>query len=120
MGAPEFSDEDASYLAWLVAHPDDYVINIARGHTANEARVHHAGCRTISDQTRSSGGWTGPYVKVCGEHLAEVWRRSTGPTWARSRTKGEPHRSGWRSPPATPREVQENDTNLRLCPDDTK
>jgi hypothetical protein len=43
-------DDDASYLAWLAAHCDGYVINIARTHNATQARVHHAGCRTISGQ----------------------------------------------------------------------
>jgi hypothetical protein len=95
MGAREFRDDDASYLAWLVAHPDGYVINIARGHTANEARVHHARCPTISGQTRSRGGWTGPYVKVCAEHLAEVEQ------WAINQV-GEPIRRCGTCHPARP------------------
>ncbi len=45
MSAREFRDDDAGYLAWLAAHPDGYVINIARSQSATEARVHHAGCR---------------------------------------------------------------------------
>jgi hypothetical protein len=39
-------DDDAG-LAWLAAHPEGYVINIARSHNATQARVHQAGCRTI-------------------------------------------------------------------------
>lgn len=71
-GAREFRDDDAGYLAWLAAHPHGYVINIARSHSATEARVHHAGCRTISGQNPGAGAWTGPYVKVCAEYLAEL------------------------------------------------
>lgn len=72
MSAREFRDDDAGYLAWLATHPDGYVINIARGHNATQARVHDAGCRTISGQNPRGGAWTGPYVKVCAEHLAEL------------------------------------------------
>jgi hypothetical protein len=68
----EFRDDDAGYLAWLAAHPDGYVINIARRYYLSTARVHHARCRTISGQNPRGGAWTGPYVKVCAEHLAEL------------------------------------------------
>jgi hypothetical protein len=75
MTVREFRDDDAGYLAWLTAQPDGYVINIARSHNPIDARVHHAGCPTISGQ--NSGRGTGPYVKVCAEHLAELeqWER---------------------------------------------
>jgi hypothetical protein len=73
MSAREFRD-DAGYLAWLDAYPGGYVINIARSHSATEARAHHAGCRTISGENARGGAWTGPYVKVCAEQLAELER----------------------------------------------
>lgn len=73
-GFIEFRDNDAGYLAWLAAHRDGYVVNIARGHYASQARLHHAGCRTISGQNPRGGAWTGPYVKVCAEDLAELDR----------------------------------------------
>lgn len=72
MSSSEFRDDDAGFLAWLAEHPDGYVINIARGYSATEARMHHAGCWTISGQNPRGGAWTGPYVKVCAEDLAEV------------------------------------------------
>ncbi len=34
MSAREFRDDDAGYLAWLAAHPDGYVMNIARSLSA--------------------------------------------------------------------------------------
>jgi hypothetical protein len=67
-----FRDDDTGYLAWLAAHPAGYVINIARRHNATQARVHHAGCRTICGQISVGTGWTKQYVKVCAEHLAEL------------------------------------------------
>lgn len=70
--AREFREDDIGYLAWLAAHPVGYVINIARNHSATTARVHHAGCRTINGKNPRGGVWTGPYVKVCAEHLAEL------------------------------------------------
>ena len=38
MGVREFLDEDAGYLAWLAAHADGDVINIALSHSTSEAR----------------------------------------------------------------------------------
>ena len=75
MRAREFRDDDDGYLAWLATHPDGYVINIARGHSTAQARVHRADCWTISSQNPRGGAWTGPYVKVCAEDLAglEQW-----------------------------------------------
>lgn len=68
----EFRDDDDGYMAWLAAHPVGYVINIARSHSASTARVHHAGCRTISGTNPRGGTWTGPYIKVCSEHRDEL------------------------------------------------
>jgi hypothetical protein len=83
MSAREFRDDDAGYLAWLAAHPDGYVINIARSQSATEARVHHAGCRAISGQIPRGGAWTGPYV--CSP--ATMFRR-----WRASRLRTAPVR----------------------------
>jgi hypothetical protein len=72
LSAYEFTDDDAGYQEWLATHPAGYVINIARSRTAAQARVHHAGCRTISGENPAGGGWTGPYIKVCADDLAEL------------------------------------------------
>lgn len=74
MSARQFRDDDAGYQAWLTHHPDGFVINIARTHTATGARVHHARCRTINGTNPRAGSWTGPYVKVCAQHSAELER----------------------------------------------
>jgi len=86
MGAREYCDDDDGYLAWLAAHPEGYVINIARGHYAGDARAHHAGCRTISSQIPRGRGWTRNYVKVCADGLGELER------WAQ-RQVGRPIKS---------------------------
>lgn len=70
MGVREFSDDDAGYLTWLDTNPDRYVMNIARSHRAADARVHLAGCWTISG--RQGGRWTGPYVKICADQVTEI------------------------------------------------
>jgi hypothetical protein len=72
MSAREFRDDDAGYQAWLATHPDGYVVNIARSHNATTARVHHAYCQTINRQNSSDGARTGPYIKVCAQHLTEL------------------------------------------------
>lgn len=77
MGVREFRDDDRGYLAWLAGHPDGYVINIGRSPNVTLARVHHASCRTISGQNPRGGPWTGPYVKICAEHLAELEQWAT-------------------------------------------
>ena len=82
MSAHKFLDDDAAYLTWLAAHPDGYVINIARSYSATTARAHRAGCRTISGQNPGEGAWTGPYVKVCAEQLAELDRWALYKVWA--------------------------------------
>jgi hypothetical protein len=73
MTARVFRDDDDGYLGWLAAHPDGHVLNITRSHSKSAARVHHAGCWTISGQSPRGCGWTsGQYVKVCAEHLVEL------------------------------------------------
>ena len=68
--AGEFRDDDAGYLAWLAAHPDGFVINMLRSHSATAARLHHVGCWTISGKPSNGVALTHHYVKVCAEQLA--------------------------------------------------
>ncbi|MGY5190459.1 UNVERIFIED_CONTAM: hypothetical protein FO487_22170, partial [Bacillus amyloliquefaciens DSM 7 = ATCC 23350] len=65
MSAREFRDDDTGYMEWLTEHPAGYVINIRRNHNPTDARVHRAGCSTISVRQQSGkGSWTDQYVKV--------------------------------------------------------
>jgi hypothetical protein len=43
-----------------------------RSHSATAARVHHAGCWTISGEHSHGAALTEKYVKVCAEQLAEL------------------------------------------------
>lgn len=70
----EFRDDDAGYLAWLAAHPNGYVINIARNYKTIDARTHRSSCRTINGQKQPRATLTGPYVKVCADNLWELDR----------------------------------------------
>lgn len=71
--AREFRDDDDGYLAWIADHPDGYVINIVRGHTPAGARIHRAGCWTVSRVGLRGASWTeGQYVKICANRLADL------------------------------------------------
>lgn len=76
-GPREFRDDDAGYLDWLGGHSNGYVVNIARSYSVAAARVHRAGCRTINGQNPHNGAWTGPYVKICADQLAELEQWAT-------------------------------------------
>src|SRR3954469_15286129 len=111
MSVQEFRDDDAGYLAWLDTHPNGFVLNIGRSHHATAARVHHASCRTISGANPRGGLWTGPYVKVCAEHLAELEQ------WAIDQV-GEPiRRCGSCQPTRHPeRSIPTNQTERSVAP----
>lgn len=68
----EFRDDDDGYAAWIPAHPDAYVVNIQRSYNPSDARLHHAGCWTISPERLSRGAATHQYVKVCASLLGEL------------------------------------------------
>jgi hypothetical protein len=88
MSANEFRDDDDGYRVWVEAHPDAYVMNIARSHNPTDARVHHASCRTISGQNPGGNVRTGDYVKVCAERRGDLDR------WARDSVKKPIRRCG--------------------------
>ncbi len=76
-----FRDDDAGYLSWLAAHPDGFVLNIARALSVADARLHHASCRTL--HRAAAGALTHSYVKVCSTSRPELdmWitRNARGP-----------------------------------------
>jgi hypothetical protein len=77
--ARAFRDDDAGYLAWLAAHADRYVINIGRSHSATQARVRHATCRTIGVTTH--GGTRDVGAVECGDRSGDPGSR-IGPAMA--------------------------------------
>lgn len=73
-GVTEFRDDDEGYLTWIARHPGGYVINILRGLNPGTARIHRAGCRTITGTPPRGGPWTGSYIKVCANQLDDLDR----------------------------------------------
>jgi hypothetical protein len=68
-----FSDDDASYLAWVAAHPDGFVLNVRRSADPRYVVLHRAGCKTISNEPHSPGAYTGRgYRKICTLTEAEL------------------------------------------------
>jgi hypothetical protein len=91
MSVEEFQDRDADYLGWVAAHPDGYVINVARSRRGY-LRLHRAACGTIT----SRPPFTGPYIKICSAVLVELDR------WALSSTGAAADRCGTCRPPQDP------------------
>ncbi len=117
-GFIEFRDNDAGYLAWLAAHRDGYVINIARGHNPTQARLHGAGCRTISGQNPRGGPWTGPYVKVCAEDVAELDRWAVHKVGQPISPCGTCRPAGSCGPPASTKRIERADGLTDVSGDD--
>ncbi len=68
-----FSDDDASYLAWLTAHPNGFVVNVRRSPDPDYVALHRASCKSISSDKRRPGAYTARgYRKVCGITEAEL------------------------------------------------
>ena len=62
-----FIDDDESYLDWLAANPESFVINAARNPASTYLVLHRARCGTIGGQPAHGDRWTADYVKYCGE-----------------------------------------------------
>jgi hypothetical protein len=68
-----FNDDDASYLAWIVTHPDGFVLNVRTSPDPRYVILHRAGCKTISNETHAPGAHTGRgYRKICAPTEAEL------------------------------------------------
>lgn len=76
MSVELFRDDDRSHAAWRAANARDYVLNIERPMNPPDARVHEAGCRTITGMPPRGRTWTGPYVKACSLSLTELDARA--------------------------------------------
>ncbi|TMS54805.1 hypothetical protein [Mycobacterium sp. DBP42] len=70
----EFRDDDDGYLRWLVEHPTGYVLNIQRGYSPADARVHRANCSTIGGRSIPGKTLTESYVKHCADYLEDLTR----------------------------------------------
>ena len=88
MSVELFRDDDRGYAAWLAANAHGYVLNIERSMNPLDARVHEAGCRTITGTPPRGRTWTGPYVKACSPSLTEL------DAWALSHARSAVTRCG--------------------------
>ena len=60
--------DETSYLAWLAANPDGYVIN-AEPSGRGDVKLHRAACRTIRYKPPFIGS---SYIKICATSLEEA------------------------------------------------
>lgn len=70
-----FDDNDIQYSAWLLAHPDGYVVNMRHGYSPSYMVLHRSHCCTISPATSVSepGAFTErSYLKVCSTDLGSL------------------------------------------------
>jgi hypothetical protein len=89
-----FRDDDQGYAAWLAANIQGYVLSIQRTLNPSDARVHCAGCRTITGTPPRGMTWTGSYVKACSASLTDLG------TWALAHASRAVTRCGTCRPPA--------------------
>lgn len=89
-----FRDDDLGYAAWLAANGRGYVVNIQRTLNPSDARVHCAGCRTITGTPPRGTTWTGSYVKACSVSLPDL------DAWALAHVRRDITRCGTCRPPA--------------------
>jgi hypothetical protein len=73
MSVDEFRNyNDQDYLRWVADHHHGYVINIQRTCNPRDARLHAAYCETITGVPARGDTFTGDWIKVCSESLAEL------------------------------------------------
>jgi hypothetical protein len=71
-----FRNRDDDYLAWRNAHPKGFVVNVVESDPTG-SRLHKVSCVTLQRPIDEGKDLTGPYPKVCSDHLTEL-RRVTG------------------------------------------
>ena len=70
-----FCSDDLSCLAWTVAHPDGYVLNVRRVADSGYVILHRARCASISNKRQAPDAFTGRnYRKVCALTVTELRR----------------------------------------------
>ncbi|WP_156928966.1 hypothetical protein [Bradyrhizobium sp. th.b2] len=68
-----FSNDDLSYLAWMAAHPDGFVLNVRCVADPDYVVLHRASCGSISTDKQAPAAFTGRgYEKICAVSVAEL------------------------------------------------
>jgi hypothetical protein len=69
----QFQDNDVSYLAWIAAHPDGFVLNVRRSADPEYVVLHRASCKSISTREQALGAFTARnFRKICAASIAEL------------------------------------------------
>ncbi|MEZ4239506.1 MAG: hypothetical protein R3F59_25785 [Myxococcota bacterium] len=79
MPVEHFEDDDQSYLAWLDAHPDGFVIDRDRTGTT-DWYLHRASCAQVHDRSDPRRLWTHERLKDCapGADPLVAWAMRAG------------------------------------------
>lgn len=76
MAAHVFRDDDLGFVTWVAENPDGYVLNIQRGLSAADARLHTATCghlaRAIEALESHQRHLTAAYIKLCSRSIGEL------------------------------------------------
>jgi len=71
----QFCKDDLSYLAWIAAHLDGFVLNVKRKADPDYVILHRASCGSISNDKQAPGAFTGrSYRKICADNVADLRR----------------------------------------------
>ncbi len=69
----EFSGDDVSYIFWVKAYPQGFVMNVRMSPDPHYVVLHRANCRSISDDRRVPGAYTARhYRKLCSLSLSNL------------------------------------------------
>jgi hypothetical protein len=78
----KFVNDDESYLAWTLAHPAGFVLNVPQKGTAVPLVLHTARCAHVTSTTRTNYTTT-DYYKICSMERIELV------TWVHAQSHGQ-------------------------------
>ena len=69
----DFIDDDESYLSWITANPNGYVLNVRRVADPDYVVLHRANCGSISTDKHEPGAYAARgYRKICAASVTEL------------------------------------------------
>lgn len=67
-----FKDDDTGFLGWIAAHPDGYVLNLARSGVNGQPTLHRAACRRFVGDPPNGTQWTHSAAKHCSLDASDL------------------------------------------------
>ena len=67
-----FKNNDAGYLAWTVAHPNGFIVNVDEPQTWPDYPMVHSVAHKSMTTAKRSNYTTGRYYKICSDDLSEL------------------------------------------------